>query len=249
MYYFVSDIHLGGGTPQEAQLAEVRFNKWLDSVAESAKGIFICGDLFDFWFEYKRVVPKGFVRTLGRLTAFADRGVRVVLVVGNHDLWVRDYFEQECGMEVYTTAQMFDVAGQRVYVAHGDNLNVKKAPLLRLMNSGFRSKLVRTLFSSLIHPDLALKIGQWWSRSSRAKHKSEDIEGIERYVASLVEYASRIHSATPANYYIFGHLHTVSRTKIEDGAEVIFINDWSKNPHCAVMNDSGRVSIEEMHLN
>ncbi len=167
MNYFVSDIHLGGGTKEQSKSAESRFCEWLDSVADNATGIFICGDLFDFWFEYKRVAPKGFVRTLGRLATLTDRGVRVVLVVGNHDLWVRDYFEQECGVEVYTTPHIFEIEGCRVYIAHGDNLNIKKSPLLRFMNSGFRSKWLRVLFSSLLHPDLALKIVQWWSRSSR----------------------------------------------------------------------------------
>ena len=95
MYYFASDIHLGAGGPAAARAVEKRFVAWLDEVSRDADAVFILGDLFDFWFEYKRVVPKGFVRVLGKLCELTDRGIRVVFMTGNHDMWVRDYFEAE----------------------------------------------------------------------------------------------------------------------------------------------------------
>lgn len=246
MYYFVSDIHLGGGTPEQAKITEHRFNAWIDSVAEDAKAIFMCGDLFDFWFEYKRVIPKGFVRTLGRLTALADKGVRIVLVVGNHDLWVRDYFEVECGWEVYSTPQIFDIAGRTVYVAHGDNLNIKQDKMLQLMNSGFRSKCIRAIFSALIHPNLALKFGQWWSHSSRKGHKNDNPEGLYKFRDSILEHCATVHTSTPCDLYIFGHLHILSEHDIEGGAKAIFINDWSTTPHYIVLSDEGTLKIEKV---
>ncbi len=246
MYYFVADVHLGGGTPQDAKLTEQRFVRWLDCVSADAQGIFICGDLFDFWFEYKRVAPKGFVRTLGRLAQLTDRGVRVVLMAGNHDQWVRDYLQQECGIEVYTSPRCFDIAGEVVYLAHGDNINIKRDPLLKLMNSGFRSKWLRTLFSTLIHPDLALKFGQWWSRSSRAKHTKNNHKGQDLCVETLVEHASNIHATHGAKYYIFGHVHTLVERQIEGGAKVIIVDDWSQNPHYAEMDKEGNITIKEV---
>ncbi len=249
MYYFVSDVHLGAGTPQEAKSVEERFVKWLDSVGEDAEAIFICGDLFDFWYEYKRVVPKGFVRTLGRIAHLTDRGVRVVFMAGNHDQWLRDYFEVECGMEIYTRPKVFELAaGKRVHIAHGDGLNVKRDPILKAMNNTFRSSWVRALFSTFVHPDLALKFGQWWSRSSRAKHINTNYEGQEFAIEALVEYAMGVHADEHADYYVFGHLHAVEEYTIGDQGEarVIFVNDWRVNPHCAVMDAEGSITIKEI---
>ncbi len=246
MYYFVSDIHLGGGAPHEAKAAEQRFVAWLDSVEQNATGIFICGDLFDFWYEYKRVIPKGFTRTLGRLSRLTDRGVRIVFMAGNHDQWVRDYFAQECGMEVYTSPQFFTLNNKRVYIAHGDNLNVKRDPLLKLMNSTFRSRWIRTLFSTLLHPDLALKFGQSWSRSSREKHNNNGHKGRDKALEMLLEHTRNLQASSPADYYIFGHLHlTLDRTG-EEGERVIITNDWSETPHCAVLNQEGDIKLQNI---
>mgnify|MGYP000771996908 CR=1 FL=1 len=102
MYYFASDIHLGAGDEHSARAVERRFVAWLDKVSGDAEAIFLVGDIFDFWFEYRRVVPKGFVRTLGKLAELTDRGVRVVFFTGNHDMWVGDYLARECGVEIHT---------------------------------------------------------------------------------------------------------------------------------------------------
>lgn len=146
MYYFASDIHLGAGGPAAARAVEKRFVAWLDEVSRDADAVFILGDLFDFWFEYKRVVPKGFVRVLGKLCELTDRGIRVVFMTGNHDMWVRDYFEAECGVEVYTSPRIMELADKRVFLAHGDNMKIDHLPVLRFMNAVFRSKTIRFLF-------------------------------------------------------------------------------------------------------
>lgn len=142
MIYFASDIHLGAGGRDAARRIERRFDAWLDRVADDAEAIFLLGDLFDFWFEYREVAPRGFVRTLGRLAALTDRGVRVVLLTGNHDMWVRDYLSAECGLEVYTAPQEFLLAGRRMLLAHGDNMRIDHLPVLRLMNAVFRLSLI-----------------------------------------------------------------------------------------------------------
>ncbi len=246
MHYIVSDIHLGGGSHNEARVAEEQFVAWLDSVADSAETIFLNGDIFDFWFEYKRVVPKGFVRSLGRIAALADKGVRVVFMTGNHDQWVRDYFAQECDMEIYTTPQIFEVEGKKIYLAHGDSLNVKGNPMLRLMNWTFHSQFIRALFSTIVHPDLALKFGHWWSRSSREKHSRKDFNGRDKAVDFLLEHASQVHEATPCDCYIFGHLHVALSAQTANGARVIFTNDWSLEPHCIVIGKGGDITLEKI---
>ena len=161
MYYFASDIHLGAGDEHSARAVERRFVAWLDKVSGDAEAIFLVGDIFDFWFEYRRVVPKGFVRTLGKLAELTDRGVRVVFFTGNHDMWVGDYLTRECGMEVCTSPQVMTLAGKKVFIAHGDNMNIDGQPMLKLLNRIFRSRTLKWLFSWGVHPDLAMKFGHW----------------------------------------------------------------------------------------
>ena len=140
MIYFASDIHLGAGDPATARCTERRFTAWLDAVSRDAEAIYLLGDLFDFWFEYRRVVPQGFVRTLGKLAELTDRGVRVVFFTGNHDMWVGDYLHRECGVEIHTEPQVVTLAGKRLFLAHGDNINVGHLPWLCFMNRVFRSR-------------------------------------------------------------------------------------------------------------
>ncbi len=248
MHYFVSDIHLGAGSKEESKATEKRFVEWLDSVSLDAESIFLCGDIFDFWFEYKRVVPKGFVRALGQIASLTDRGVRVVFMAGNHDQWINDYFEAECGMEVYTKPQIFDIEGKRVYIAHGDNLNVKRDPLLKLMNNGFRSKWLRWWFSTLVHPDLALKFGQWWSGSSRKKHANEELNNSKCIATQrvLIEHAEGVHARENTDIHIFGHIHVVGDHTTTNGTRVLFTNNWSRNPHCVVIDKNGEIDLREI---
>ena len=170
MYYFASDVHLGAGDELTSRRTEQRFVAWLDMVAKDAEEIFLVGDIFDFWFEYNYVIPKGFVRALGKLAELADKGVKITFITGNHDMWAKDYLERECGIKTFFTPQTVELAGKRLFVAHGDNMNIKNQPVLRLINATFRSRIARVLFSWLVHPDLALKFGKWWSGKSRKSH-------------------------------------------------------------------------------
>ena len=242
MYYFVSDIHLGAGSAEEAGRTERQFVAWLDSVSADARAIFILGDLFDFWFEYKRVVPKGFVRTLAKLAELTERGIRIVFLTGNHDMWVRDYLTAECGVEVHTEPIEVELCGRRMLLAHGDNMNIKGQPALRLMNTVFRSRVIRWLFSVGVHPDWALKFGHWWSGSSRKSHKKYKA-GAEA-VEPLIEYARQYAAANKGvDLFIFGHMHVI-RDYCGDGIRVISTGDWSKEPNFAVMTPAGEICIK-----
>lgn len=251
MVYFVSDIHLGAGDRAEVASVERRFFAWLDSVADDAEAIFLCGDVFDFWFEYSHLVPKGFVRTLGKIAELTDRGVRVVYVAGNHDMWMGGYLADECGVEIYLKPAIFELCGKRVHVAHGDNMNVRRDWKLKAVNAMFRSSVVRWAFKWLIHPDLAMSFGQWWSGASRKRHRKLDGHGtIEGYgVRPLVEYAEGVQAGLAegerCDYFVYGHLHQSLCHDI-DGAQVVFLGDWSEEPTTAVLGKDGVMKIEKI---
>lgn len=245
MIYFASDIHLGAGTVEEAKRVERAFCRWLDMVSADAAEIYLLGDIFDFWFEHKRVAPKGFVRVLGRLAELTDRGVRVVFFTGNHDMWCRDYLTTECGIEVYTKPRVMEVGGKVLHIAHGDNMNVGNQPMLKAMNAMFRSSMLRWLFSWFIHPDVALKFGRWWSGKSRKSHGKETIS--VDMLSYLTEYARKHHSEdSRAEAYIFGHMHLGHRAVIEDGVELFYLGDWSGvKAVYAVMDMAKNVELKE----
>jgi UDP-2,3-diacylglucosamine hydrolase len=239
MHYFVSDIHLGSGDIAEQKRVERNFLNFLRDIESDAETLFLVGDIFDFWFEHKRVVPKGFVRVLGRLAELSDRGVRVVMLTGNHDMWVGDYLADECGIELYTKPQTFTLAGKTLFVAHGDNMNIGGKPILRLMNAMFRSHLLRKVASWLIHPDLFLRFGQWWSGKSRKSHGNvQNPQVLNHLIDYAVEYDSEEHKV---DYFIFGHLHYAA--DIVGAQRILFMGDWHNQPSYVVLDNSGKIKL------
>ena len=247
MIYFVSDIHLGAGDRQQARRTEAAFCRWLDSVAHDAQAIYLLGDIFDFWFEYRRVVPQGFSRVLGRFADLSLRGVKVVFFTGNHDMWCYDYLTRECGIEIVRKPRVVTINGLRLHLAHGDNMNIKGQPMLRLMNAFFRSKVARQIFSWLIHPDLALKFGGWWSGKSRKSHGGEMV--TPRHLGFLVDYAREHHAHNgDTDAYIFGHMHYPYQIE-ESDFRVLFLSDWSKTEAVyAVMDREQRLELKTFNI-
>ncbi|MBO5687263.1 MAG: UDP-2,3-diacylglucosamine diphosphatase [Alistipes sp.] len=242
MYYFTSDVHLGAGDETFSRRTEQRFVKWLDKVAEDADAIFLVGDIFDFWFEYGRVIPKGFVRVLGKLAELTDRGISIYFFIGNHDMWCRDYLEKECGVKTFFEPQHMTLAGKELFIAHGDNMNVGNQPMLRLMNTCFRSRILRKLFSWCVHPDLALKFGQWWSGKSRKSHLKDHITPSS--LEFLIDYArdyKRQNSAT--DYVVFGHMH-YPYDHAEEHLRVLFLSNWDAEVKYAAMDREGNISLK-----
>ena len=244
MYYFASDVHLGAGDELTSRRTEQRFVAWLDTVAKDAEEIFLVGDIFDFWFEYNYVIPKGFVRALGKLAELADRGVKITFITGNHDMWAKDYLERECGIKTFFTPQTVELAGKRLFVAHGDNMNIKNQPVLRLMNATFRSRIARVLFSWLVHPDLALKFGKWWSGSSRKSHGAAPAPEVAN--KSLVEYATQHPHASEIDLFIFGHTHAAAEYKSPHSL-IYFLGEWigSDTPTYGVLDNEGNFSLKQ----
>lgn len=243
MYYFASDMHLGLRTEKNPIEREKRFVRWLDTVSADAKEIYLVGDVFDFWFEYYKVVPQGFTRTLGKIAELTDRGIKVHFFAGNHDLWIHKYLETECGMTLHKRPEMVSLAGKTILVAHGDNIRTQGQPMLRLMNSFFRSHVARELFTILIHPDLAMRFGHWWSSKSRkAKAIKIDFKGEDEF---LVSYAREwLRAGVKIDYFVFGHIHCAADYKLSPSARALFLGEWIESPHYAVLDEQGNMTLK-----
>lgn len=237
-YYFVSDTHVGLSLDGVSTGSEARLISWLEEVSRDAEAIFLVGDIFDFWFEYKRVVPKGYVRLLGKLAELTDRGVEIHFFTGNHDMWVRDYFQNECGLIVHTQGQYMELCGKRVYVGHGDGLG-NCGVHVSAMQKMFHSNTLRKLFSSLVHPDAALKFGQGWSHSNRVRKnvrhqfRQED-EGV-------VQFAREYLKTREVDYFVFGHLHCPTEYKLTDESTLFVLGEWivDENPVYGMLTPLG----------
>ncbi len=240
MYYFASDTHLGLKSENDPRVRERIFMSWLDMAAADAEGIFLVGDIFDFWFEYKRVVPKGHVRLLGKLAGLADRGIEVHFFPGNHDMWTGGYFAEEVGMIVHSGPEQLELYGKKVFVGHGDAMNIKGKPMLQLMNRFFRSRIARRIFSLIIHPDHFLKFGNSWSSGSRkSKEIKVDFRGEEE---GLVQYARGYMQDHEVDYFVFGHIHCAEEYDL-GGAKAFFLGEWFENPHYASLAPDGIMKL------
>ena len=247
MYYFASDMHLGHGDAPSARHRENLLVQWLDHAAKDATEIYLLGDVFDFWFEWGEVVPAGHVRLLGKLAELSDRGIEIHLFTGNHDMWQRGYLEHECGVRVHYSPEQTLLAGRRVWIGHGDNLNIKGQPMLQLMNTMFRSRVVRALFSWLVHPTLSMRFGKWWSGSSRKAHGGAP--NPEEANLALVEYASQHPHATDIDLFIFGHTHAPAHYRTTH-SEVYFLGEWigSDAPTYGVLDAEGNFTLKQFNI-
>lgn len=222
MYYFASDIHLVFGE-DDAHDREKKVVRWLKQVSVDAKAIFLVGDIFDFWFEYKRAVPKGFVRLLGTIAELTDKGIEVHFFAGNHDMWLLDYFEKECGMIVHRNELRVELYNKKYLIRHGDGLG-KMTAIVKFMNFMFKNSIVQRMFASIIHPNIALKFGQDWSKSSRGKKPTPGLFCGED--EALVSYSRRVLNDEKVDCFVYGHRHSAEIFKITDDTDVIFLGDW-----------------------
>ncbi|CDN31365.1 UDP-2,3-diacylglucosamine diphosphatase [Mucinivorans hirudinis] len=231
--YFASDVHLGLNY-QQASAARIErlFLQWLDEIEGDCEELFLVGDIFDFWFEWRRVVPTGFVRVLGKLAAMSDAGVKIHFFVGNHDLWQRGYFEDELGATVHYEPFMGIRQGKRLFIAHGDDLCGGDF-MGRLTVRTFRCRLIQRLFSVIIHPDVAMRFGKWWSGSSRKRHTAGDYS-FKGEAEGLIKFAETV---ADSDYFVFGHRHTPVEYNLKNGATVYILGDWMESPIYARMEN------------
>ena len=222
--YFSSDNHLGAPTAEESRPRELKFVAWLDHVSEDAAAIFLLGDLFDFWFEYTHVVPKGFVRVLGKLAQLRDRGIPVYFFVGNHDLWMNNYFEEELDIPVYREPKEFSFNGKKFLVGHGDGLGPGDKGFKR-MKKVFTNPFSKWLFRWL-HPDLGVPLAQYFSVKNKAISGEEDVEFLGEEKEWLIAYCRRKLETTHYDYFLFGHRHLPIDFELTKDSKYINTGDW-----------------------
>jgi len=222
--YFASDNHLGAPTPEDSRPRELRFVNWLDRIKEDAAAIFLLGDLFDFWFEYQTVVPKGFSRTLGKLAEIVDSGIPIYYFVGNHDLWMNGYFEEELGIPVLHKPTYFTLDNKTFLIGHGDGLGPGDTGYKR-MKKVFTNPLSKWLFRWL-HPDLGVKLAQYLSVKNKLISGAEDVVFLGAEKEWLVQYAQRKLETEPIDFFVFGHRHLPLEVALNEKATYLNTGDW-----------------------
>jgi UDP-2,3-diacylglucosamine hydrolase len=222
--YFASDQHLGAPSAETSFPREKKFVAWLDVVKQDAEAIFLLGDLFDFWFEYKTVVPKGFVRVLGKLAEIKDSGIPIYFFVGNHDLWMHDYFEKELNIPVYHAPQEFSINNKKFLIGHGDGLGPGDKGYKR-MKKVFTFPLFKWLFRWL-HPDLGVRLGQHLSVKNKLISGDEDAKFLGEEHEWLVQYCKKKLTEKHYDYFIFGHRHLPLEIKLQENSMYANLGDW-----------------------
>lgn len=221
--YFASDQHFGAPNGQDSLVREKIFVQWLDEIKSDCQVLFLLGDLFDFWFEYKQVVPRGFVRVLGKLAELADSGIQIYFFTGNHDLWMRDYLHKEIGITVFKDRQYFMIDGKSFFIAHGDGLGPGDKGY-KWMKKLFTNKIAQFLFY-LLHPDFAVWLGINTSRKNKLISGQEDVKFLGEENEWLVQYVKRKLQDEHFDYFIFGHRHLPMQIKIQNSTYVN-LGDW-----------------------
>lgn len=235
--YFASDIHLGAPDRASSLQREKKFVRWLNTIQQDATAIYLVGDLFDFWFEYKTVVPRGYTRLFGKLAEITDAGIPVYFFTGNHDLWMFGYFEEELGIEVYHQPIKRTIGGKTFFIGHGDGLGPgdKKYKFLKKV---FTNRLCQWLFG-WIHPNIAIAVAYYFSGKSRFENekKADEHQFLGEDREWLVLYAKRKHTQQPdIEYFIFGHRHVPIQLSLNDHCVYTNLGDWIKNCSYATFN-------------
>jgi len=222
--YFASDNHLGAPTKDASFPREKKFVAWLDEVKQDAAAIFLLGDLFDFWFEYKTVVPKGFTRTLGKLAEISDSGIPIYFFVGNHDLWMDGYFEDELNIPVYHKPKEFTFNDTKFFIGHGDGLGPEDKGYKR-MKKVFTNPFFKWAFRWL-HPDIGLKIAQYLSVKNKMISGDDDAKFLGEDNEWLVQYAKRKLEDQHRDCFVFGHRHLPMEIQLNENSKYVNLGDW-----------------------
>jgi UDP-2,3-diacylglucosamine hydrolase len=222
--YFLSDVHLGLYPINKSLEREKLLVKWLDEIRDQAKELYLVGDIFDFWHEYKHVVPKGFSRFIGKLGELSDNGLKIYFFSGNHDIWAYGYFKEEFNAEIHHKPMIKEINGLKFYIAHGDGLGPGDYSY-KLLEKFFRSKILQWLFARL-HPNFALWIGKAWSKNSRDAKGivGKSFAGEEKELQII--HARQLLKKEKFDFFIFGHRHIPYDIQVGDKARIINLGDW-----------------------
>jgi UDP-2,3-diacylglucosamine hydrolase len=225
--YFLSDFHLGAPDHESSLVREKKVVAFLDSIKHSAAEIFIVGDIFDFWYEYKKVVPKGYTRLLGKLAELTDSGIPIHVFVGNHDMWMSGYFEKELNIPVYHHPRIFEWNGKTFFIGHGDGLGPGDHGYKRLKKV-FRNPVCQWAFG-LLHPSWGIGLANYFSRKSRVKTGAADEHFLGEDKEWLIIYCKDVLQKQHYDYFIFGHRHYPMDFKLPGNSRYINLGDWIRN--------------------
>jgi UDP-2,3-diacylglucosamine hydrolase len=224
--YFLSDFHLGAPDAATSLVREKKIVRFLDHIKNEAEAIFIVGDLFDFWYEYKKVVPKGYVRILGKLAELTDAGIPIHFFVGNHDMWMKNYFQTELNIPVYFEPKAFTFNGKSFLIGHGDGLGPGDAGY-KFIKKIFRNPFCQWLFG-IFPPSLGIGLADFFSRKSRAKTGTTDEVFLGEEKEWLVTYCRETLLKNHYDYFIFGHRHLPLNIELNEKSKYINLGDWIK---------------------
>lgn len=221
--YFASDFHLGIPNHRESLKREKLIVRWLDEISKDAQAIFLVGDVFDFWFEYKQVIPKGFVRLLGKLAEIADQGIEIVVFSGNHDLWLKNYLIDEIGVQIYHESQSYQIGSHSFYIAHGDGLGPGDRKF-KFFKKTFKNPVCQWLFRWL-HPDIGVAMAKRWSNGSRLAQLDDPLtfHGESEW---LMVHSKQVESISHHDYYVYGHRHIAGVHDMEGHAVYVNLGEW-----------------------
>jgi len=222
--YFASDNHLGAPNLEESLVREKKFVSWLDTIKKDAEAIFLVGDIFDFWFEYNEVVPKGFTRTLGKLAEISDAGIPIHYFAGNHDMWLVDYFQKELNLTVHNKPKIFTINDKKFFVGHGDGLGPGDKSF-KIMKKIFKNPFFNWCFRC-VHPDLGIKLGKYLSNKNRLKSSLEDLKFNGNENEWLTKYCKEKLKNEHYDYFIFGHRHIPLEIELSPNSTYINLGDW-----------------------
>jgi UDP-2,3-diacylglucosamine hydrolase len=232
--YFLSDFHLGAPNITESLKREKKIIRFLDEIKNDAAEIFILGDLFDFWYEYKKVVPKGYVRILGKLAEITDSGIPVYFFVGNHDMWMNDYFQNELNIPVFFEPKEFEYSGKKFLIGHGDGLGPGDHGY-KFIKKVFRNKACQWLFG-ILPPYIGMGIAGYFSRKSRAQTGQSDEVFLGEDKEWLIQYSKEILQKTHYDYFVFGHRHLPLDIRLNEKSRYLNLGDWIKYDSYAVFD-------------
>ncbi len=242
--YFISDLHLGAKYCADPLESERRVCRFLDSIKSDAARLYLLGDILDYWYEYKYVVPRGYIRFLGKLAELADAGVKLYWVVGNHDVWLFDYLHTQLGLTVYQGNTVVEVGGKHFLISHGDDVGVQPA-MYRFTRWCFHNRVCQWLYAA-IHPRWTYPIATGWSNESRSSHsKDAQRDKSARAVQRLIDFSAEYAAAHPqVDAFFYGHVHVARDERRAAMPPVIFLGDWLSLYSYAVVTPDGEISLQ-----
>jgi len=234
--FFASDFHLGTPTPISSKEREKKIVKWLSEIEHEAAAIFLVGDIFDFWFEYDKVVPKGFLHFFAKITELRNKNIFIAFFTGNHDLWMKDYFVEELGIPVYHHPVEIEIENKKFLIGHGDGLGPGDN-FYKVLKKAFTSPFLKFCFK-WIHPDIGIRLAQKWSSNSRLTNELKDEAVFKGDNEWLWQYCKSVHENRYHDFYVFGHRHLPLNLPVGKHGRYFNLGEWVTQCNYGVFDGS-----------